>query len=104
MVMFAPHVLQVRREEVLRDADNRSSSVDFDWETLGTCRCDDSDMIQTYDANGSAFIPKHVIVAAQHDVRAGDHVRALLGETVRGEGMVRKVIRTNYLDYMILYV
>ena len=104
MVVYAPHTLQIRRATEERDSLNRVVGLVASWETIGVCRCDDNTTTELKDDNGHAFVPKYHIVAERLDVKAGDYVRALSGDEVRGEGEVVRVIKTNYLDYMSLYV
>ncbi len=104
MVTYAPHLLSVRRMTETRDEYNRVSGVAEEWVVLGGCRCDDNDTTQMTDDTGKAFVPRYHIVSARYGVKAGDYVRCTLNGEVRGEGEVRKVSRTNYLDYMSIYV
>ena len=101
---YGPHTLEVKRKVETRDEFNRTVVVDECWMPLGSCRCDDSTTREIVDSNGKAFIPKYHIVADRLPVNTGDYVRALLGDEVRGEGEVKRVIRTNFLDYMSIYV
>lgn len=104
MVVYAPHVLQVKRTREIRDRYNRTVEIRTEWEDLCPCRCDDNTTTRINDAAGNAFVPAYHIVASRCEVRAGDIVRAMDGECVRGEGEVKRVIRTNYLDYCSIYV
>lgn len=101
---YCPHVLEVRKEVVGKDAYNRTVSVATVWETVGPCRCDDNTTSFVDNETGKAYVPSYHIVSDRHDIKAGDYVRAMDGDVVRGEGEVRKVVRTNYLDYISIYV
>lgn len=102
--MYAPHILQLRGERVVRNEYNQTVAVETVWNTIGPCRCDDNATDSVIDDNGRAFIPRYHMVAARYNIKAGDYVRAMVGDEVRGEGEVRRVIKTNYLDYMSIYV
>jgi hypothetical protein len=104
MVMYAPHILSVKRTAEIRDEYNRVSGVTEEWVELGGCRCDDNDTAQVTDDTGKAFIPRYHVVSERYDVKAGDYIRCTQNGAVRGEGEVRKVSKTNYLDYMSIYV
>lgn len=104
MVMYAPHTLFVRRESVTKDEYNRTQSLEERWERIGGCRCDDSDTSNLVDDAGNAFVPRFHIVSERYGIVAGDIIRVMNGESVRGEGQVRKIVKTNYLNYMSIYV
>lgn len=104
MVVYSPHTLYVRRSSKVKDEFNRTISVSEEWIEVGKCRCDDNSTAQIADDTGQAFIPSYHIVTSRCDIKAGDTIKALDGDKVRGEGTVRRVIRTNYLDYMSVYV
>ena len=101
---YGPHMLEVRRTVETRDEYNRTVGITETWESLGPCRCDDNTTLELKDVNGKAYVPKYHIVAERLDVKAGDYVRAVIGDEVRGEGEVKRVIKTNYLNYMSIYV
>lgn len=101
---YAPHTLEIKKTSEERDRYNRTAGTFDWWESVGPCRCDDSTTQEIRDANGKAFIPKYHIVSSRNDIQAGDYVRAMDGENVRGEGEVKRVIRTNYLDYESIYI
>lgn len=104
MVMYAPHTLLVRREVEVRDEFNRTTGRSYSFEKLGGCRCDDNTTQEVVDVNGNAYVPKYHIVSDKLDIRPGDWVRAMDGDEIRGEGEVKRVIRTNYLKYLSIYV
>lgn len=104
MVVYAPHTLFVREERVVRDEHNQTLFKEKVWRKLGSCRCDDNTTEKIVDEAGQAYVPKYHIVSSRLDVKAGDYVRAQVGDVVRGEGEVKRVIKTNYLDYMSIYV
>ena len=101
---YCPHILEKKVVTVTRDAYNRTTGESVSWVRLGACRCDDNTTFKFVDNNGHADGPAYHIVANKCDVKAGDTVRALDGEEVRGEGEVSKVIKTNYLNYVSIYV
>ena len=102
--MYAPHILQVRRKEIIRDKLNRTVGEELVWVDVGPCRCDDNTTARITDVNGKAFVPAYHIVVSRCDLKAGDYVRAMSGDTVRGEGEIKRIINTNYLDYGSIYV
>ena len=102
--MYAPHTLLVKRKTQVRDEYNRTLSVDYEWVKVGACRCDDSDTSNLVDDAGNAFIPKYHIVSERNDIKAGDYIKVLNGDSLRGEGEVRRVMKTNFLNYMSIYV
>ena len=104
MVMYAPHKLFVKRVTITKDELNRTVGEETEWLPLGGCRCDDNTTIELKDDNGKVYVPKYHIVADKQDVKAGDYVRVYENDTLRGEGLVKSVIKTNYLGYMSLYV
>lgn len=104
MVAYAPHTLYVKRTSREKDEYNRTIGVSEEWILVGPCRCDDNSTAQIADDTGKAFIPSYHIVTNRCDIKAGDTIQALDGEEVRGQGLVRRVIKTNYLDYMSVYV
>lgn len=103
-MVYGPHILEKRVVVVTRDSYNRTAGESVSWEKVGACRCDDNSTYEVKDQNGQTYVPRYHIVSDRHDIKAGDYVRAMDGNTVRGEGEVRKVIKTNYLDYMSIYV
>ena len=104
MVVYAPHILFVKRKEVIRDEYNRTQEVEANWVELGPCRCDDNATTSLRDDAGNVYVPKYKIVASRYDVKAGDVIKVLSGGELRGEGNVAQVIKTNYLDYLTIYV
>lgn len=104
MVIYAPHTLFVKRKEVIRDEFNRTQEVEANWVELGPCRCDDNTTASLKDATGNVYVPKYKVVASRCNVKAGDVIKVLSSGEVRGEGKVAQVIKTNYLDYLTIYV
>lgn len=104
MVMYAPHTLFIGREKEVRDEFNRTVSKELLWDYVGRCRCDDNTTVKIVDDAGQAYVPKYHIVAARAECKAGDRVRVMDGERLRAEGEIIRVVKTNYLDYMSLYV
>lgn len=103
---YAPHTLQRRIEQKIRDAHNRVVSVDPVWEDVCMCRCDDSGDREFRNENGELYRPKyHIVLDGKHrEVKAGDYVRCLDGIDVRGEGVVVNVKVLNYLNYSEAWV
>ncbi len=104
-MLYAPHRLFVRKLTETRDERNRTVSVEENWTEVSPCRCDDNTTLRIKDDTGNEYVPYYHIVAPRSRlVSAGDWVRVCDGACIRGEGKVVKVMRTNYLDYMSIYV
>lgn len=103
-MFYAPHILQKKVTEETRDSLNRVVSVSEQWVEVCPCRCDDNSTAKVKDDAGNDYVYSYHIVCSRADIKAGDEVRVMSGESIRGEGTVVRVIRTNYLDYMSVYV
>ena len=104
-MIYAPHILYVRRLTETRDAYNRAS-VSEEWEDVGVCRCDDNSDVIVSVENSREYIPKyHVVTPRTTKVRNGDGVCIYDTDgNVRGEGKADRVRVLNYLDYTDFYV
>lgn len=103
---YAPHKLYKKVEMEVRDSLNRIISSSAEWQYVCDCRCDDNTTQKFEDENGRVYIPKYKIVCERADIKAGDYIQCLVGDTeeVRGEGRVFNAPKCNYLNYMTAYV
>lgn len=105
---FAPHILQ--RKTVTppnRDEFGRVIAPDSseEWITVCACRCDDNTTKEFKSENGEVFRPQyHVVCAGNQDIKAGEYVRCIVGDEVRGEGEVSVFKKTNYYKYTELWM
>ena len=76
-----------------------------EWETVCRCRCDDNTTTEFTSENGSVYRPKyHVVLEKRTTLSAGDYVRCMDGDRVRGEGEIYIPKNTNYLGYSELWL
>lgn len=106
-MMYAPHILQKRiPAEYSRDEYGRSIVAEGErWEMICACRCDDNTTQHFTTSTGEVFRPAyHVVMGGKVDIKAGDYVRAMDGDNVRGQGEVSMVKKANYFDYTELWM
>lgn len=106
-MQYAPHYIEVRREEVVRDNLNRITETSDSWERICDCRCDDNTTEHVEDVNGRDYFPSYSIAADKTDkIKEGDEIRCIDKSTgdIRGRGRIARVRKCNYLDYMTVYV
>ena len=102
---YKPHTLQKKVHTIERDSYGRITSDTEEWKDLGACRCDDNTQQEFVTENGKVFRPKyHIVAEGDVDVHAGDEVRCMKGETVRGEGEVYQAKHLNKLHYTDIWV
>lgn len=104
---YAPHILQLKKEVPAQyDEDgNPLTTESSEWETVGTCRCDDNGTSRQISMNGQMYDYSYHIVFDEGNIDAGDYVRALdESGSVRGEGEVLRVSVSNYFNYRQLWV
>lgn len=104
-MMYAPHILEKRTlsEPVKDEFDNIISEGSEVWTRLGPCRCDDNTTKEFKDENGKIYTPSFHIVT-ESEVKAGDYIRCMNGEEVRGKGKAYMVKRLNFLPYVEIWV
>lgn len=69
------------------------------------CRCDDNTTKEFSSDNGSVYRPNyHVVCEKRITVKAGDEVRCMDGDGVRGQGEVYTIKSTNYFNYSELWM
>ena len=98
-MIFAPHILQVK---VITPMDKD----EFGRPIPGTGgESDDNTTKEFKSENGSVYRPNyHVVCEKRITVKAGDEVRCMDGENVRGQGEVYTVKSTNYFNYSELWM
>ena len=99
-MIFAPHILQVKvitpmdKDEFGRPIPGTGGEY---WQEVCKCRCDDNTTKEFSSDNGSVYRPNyHVVCEKRITVKAGDEVRCMDGDSVRGQGEVYTVKSTNY--------
>ena len=107
-MIFAPHKLQVKvitpleNDEFGRPIPGTGGE---DWQDVCSCRCDDNSTKEFTSENGSVYRPNyHVVCGERISLKAGDEVRCMDGETVRGKGEVYMVKNTNYFNYSEIWM
>lgn len=104
-MIYAPHILQVRKDGIRRDEYGRiTASSDDAWMTVCECRCDDDTTQSLTSPNGETYLSRHHVVCPANGVKPGDYIRCVHGGKVRGEGEVRIVKNTNFLNYTEIWV
>ena len=75
------------------------------WQDVCKCRCDDNTTKEFTSDNGSVYCPNyHVVCEKRITVKAGDEVRCMDGDNLRGQGEVYTVKNTNYFGYSELWM
>lgn len=107
-MIFAPHILQVK---VITEPDHNEYGQPIpgtggeSWQTVCGCRCDDNTTKEFTSDNGSVYRPNyHVVCEEKVSLKAGDEVRCMDGEAVRGKGKVYTVKSTNYFNCSELWM
>lgn len=107
-MIFAPHILQIKVIKPM-DKDDFGRPIPGtggeDWQDVCKCRCDDNTTKEFSSDNGSVYRPNfHVVCEKRITVKAGDEVRCMDGESVRGQGEVYTVKSTNYFNNSELWM
>lgn len=102
-MIFAPHILQVKvinpmkTDEFGRPIPGTGGE---SWQDVCRCRCDDNSTKEFTSENGEVYRPNYYVVCEKKiSLKAGDEVRCMEGENVRGIGEVYMVKNTNYFGY-----
>lgn len=103
-MMFAPHKLQKKVAELSNDEFGRPVFADESWEDVCPCRCDDNMTQEFKSENGEVYRPKYHVVCEKCAIQAGDFVRCMEGDSIRGEGEVYTVKNTNFFDYTEIWM
>lgn len=105
---YTPHILQLKVISAPdRDSYNRPipGTGSESWQDVCRCRCDDNTTTEFKSDNGQVYRPDfHVVCECNIALKAGDYVRCMDDDEVRGEGEVYKVKNTNYLGYSELWM
>lgn len=102
---YAPHTLfKLTPATSGQDEDGNIITTPEGEVLIGDCRCDDFDNKFLSGIQGEGVSYSYRIICDRNSITEGDIVRAKDGETVRGEGRVSKVKRTNYLNYQELWI
>lgn len=106
-MIYAPHKLQ-RRVTVEPQKDEFGRIIHtggYTWEDICACRCDDNDTMSFQSDNGSAYTPKyHIVCDGKRALEAGDYVRCLDGDKVRGEGEIYRLKGFNLMPYTEVWI
>lgn len=106
-MIFAPHILQRKAVGSSHtDEFGRVEAVDTDeWETVCSCRCDDDDTKELTSPNGSVYRSSyHVVCEGAVNLTEGDIIQCIVGDEVRGAGVIGKVKKTNYFSYTEIWL
>ena len=107
-MIFTPHILQIKvTTEPERDEFGRPipGTGGESWQPVCGCRCDDNTTKEFASDNGSVYRPNyHVVCEKKVSLKAGDEVRCMDGEMLRGSGTVYAVRSTNYFNYSELWM
>ena len=105
---YAPHILQVKVNlPLLKDDFGRPipGTGSKNWKDVCKCRCDDNTTKEFKSDNGEVYRPNyHVVCEKNIAIKAGDEIRCIDGENVRGQGEVYMVKNTNYLGYSEIWM
>ena len=96
-MIFAPHILQVKVTTQM-DTDEFGRPIPGtggeSWQDVCKCRCDDNSTRPNY----------HVVCEKKISLSAGDEIRCMDGENIRGTGEVYMVKNTNYFGYSEIWM
>lgn len=107
-MIFAPHILQVKRI-IPPDTDEFGRILPGtggeSWVYVCACRCDDNTTKEFRSENGTVYRPAyHVVCEGNHGLIAGEYVRCMNGNEVRGEGKIYIPKSTNYFNYSEIWI
>lgn len=107
-MIFAPHTLQVKvttpmeTDEFGRPIPGTGSE---NWQNVCKCRCDDNSTKEFTSENGEVYRPNyHVVCEKKISLKAGDVVRCMDSENIRGTGKIYMVKNTNYFSYSEIWL
>lgn len=104
-MFYKPHTITYRRPQLTRDEYGRPVSSEGEWLDGGGCRCDDNSTQDLISDNGTVYRSTYkIVIEGKTEIQAGDEVIAYDKEKVRGRGKVNRVIRTNKLNYSVIWV
>lgn len=107
-MLYAPHIL-LKRIIIPAETDEFDRPLPGTggekWERVCPCRCDDNTTKEFRSENGRVYRPAyHVVCDGKTELNAGDYVRCMDGEAIRGEGEVYIMKSTNYLNYTEIWI
>lgn len=101
---YSPHKLyKITPASVTEDENGNPVAGSGSEVYIGDCRCDDFD-VKYLKGQGFAYQFTYRVIAERVGVKEGDVVRIMDGENIRGEGIVRRIKQTNYLNYSELWL
>ena len=107
-MIYAPHKLQVkvvtppRNDEFGRPISGTGGE---SWHDICKCRCDDNTTKEFTSDGGSVYRPNyHVVCERKVSLKAGDVIRCMEGESVRGQGEIYLMKSTNFFNYSELWM
>lgn len=107
-MIYAPHILQLK---VVSEPSTDKYGREFPgigetaWQDICKCRCDDNSTQKFEEVNGRLYIPKyHVVCEGKIALNAGDYVRILDGDNIRGDGEIYQIKVLNFLNYSELWI
>lgn len=107
-MIFAPHILQVKVATPMETDEFGRPIPDTgveSWQDVCRCRCDDNSTKEFTSENGEVYRPNyHVVCEKNISLKAGDEVRCMDGENIRGAGEVYMVKNTNYFGYSEIWM
>lgn len=107
-MICAPHILQVKITKPMEKDDYGRpipGTGGESWQDVCECRCDDNTTKEFSSDNGSVYRPNyHVVCGERISLKAGDEIRCMDGESVRGQGKVYTVKNTNLLNYSEIWL
>lgn len=108
-MFFAPHTLQIKsaasfeRDEYGRPVSENQAV----WKTVGACRCDDVSAERSEGDNGAVYPYRFKVVypKALGFIAENTEVQCLEADgTVRGSGVVKSPMKTNWLSYRVIWL
>lgn len=105
-MIYSPHILQKKVfSPAFRDEFGRIiNSPSEEWVYVCRCRCDDNSTKEFRTGNGEVYRPNYHVVCEKNGIMAGDIVRCIDNNSVRGQGEVFIAKTTNYYDYTEIWM
>ena len=105
-MIYSPHTLYKKKVgSISLDSLGKPVAPSEEWVKVGVCRCDDDTTQELVSENGQVYRSRyHVVYDQNSDVVEGDEIKCVNADgSTRGEGIVGRVQRTNYLRYSELW-
>ena len=108
-MIYEPHILQVWCDEQTEHDDfgRIVKTAEGQWKDVIGCRCDDNHSKLLKTPTGETYHSSYKIACDRTEsLKLGDKVRCLnRGDmTTRGSGIIGDLERTNYLNYMAIWL